>query len=324
MEPLYAIPICLLGLAFGSFLNVCIYRVPRALLNEGDEASMWRVFVASLRSVNDPPRSFCPRCKHPIRWYDNTPVVSWLVLRGRCRDCAAPIAFRYTAVELLTAVLFLACYARFGLSVEALKYCVFAFLLIDLIFTDAETKLLPDLFTMTGLAAGLIFSVVVPTSHDESWLLSHLLFPSMSARSASLVSSLAGAAVGAAFIFGSGMVYKLARGVEGMGFGDVKLMAMVGAFLGVRLTVLTIFGASLVGAVFGLAMVPIVWMKRTRRRIRRNREAPAVARHRAWESAKKVYRYYAMPFGVFLGTVAILALFFGDALLQWYWSRYVA
>jgi leader peptidase (prepilin peptidase)/N-methyltransferase len=138
----------------------------------------------------------------------------------------------------------------------------------------------------------------------------------------SFLDSLCGAALGAGFILGSGLIYKLARGREGMGFGDVKLMAMIGAFLGIKLTVLTIFGASLLGAVFGMAMLPLVWAKRLRRRLRRNRESLAAARRRAWTSAKFV-RYYALPFGVFLGAVALLAVFIGDTFLRWYWRLQV-
>ncbi len=108
-----------------------------------------------------------------------------------------------------------------------------------------------------------------------------------------------------------------------MGLGDVKLMAMVGAFLGVRLTVLTIFGASLVGSLFGLGTILAVWSKRTRRRMARNREPANMARRRAWRSAKTVYRHYEMPFGVFLGAMAIVAFFFGPALLRWYWGSYL-
>jgi leader peptidase (prepilin peptidase)/N-methyltransferase len=251
-------------------------------------------------------------------------VFSWLALRGRCRDCHAPIAFRYAAVELLMGALFLACYARFGLTLEGLKYAVFAFLILGLIFTDAETRLLPDVFTLPGLVAGLLFSVSVPVNDIASQFLPGVisLNAQTSWRALSLADAVLGALIGASFIFGSGMVYKLARGVEGMGFGDVKLMAMVGAFLGVKLTVLTIFGASILGSVFGLSMVPLVWVKRTRRRIRRHREPPPLARKRAWDSARKVYRYYAMPFGVFLGSMAILALFFGNALFHWYLNRF--
>ena len=139
----------------------------------------------------------------------------------------------------------------------------------------------------------------------------------ISTRLFSLLDSLLGAAVGAAFIYGVGAIYLRWRGTEGMGFGDVKLMAMVGAFLGVKLTVLTIFTASIVGSVFGLSAVLTVWLKRTRRFAKRFADA-AAARRRAWQSAQVVYRNYQMPFGVFLGSMALVALFFGDRFLHWY------
>jgi leader peptidase (prepilin peptidase)/N-methyltransferase len=141
-------------------------------------------------------------------------------------------------------------------------------------------------------------------------------------RLLSFADDVLGAGVGASFFYGVAMLYLHARGREGMGLGDVKLMAMVGAFLGVRLTVLTIFGASLVGSLFGLATILNVWVKRTRRRMARNHESAADARRRAWKSARMVYRYYEMPFGVFLGAMALLALFFGHPLMGWYWDFY--
>jgi prepilin signal peptidase PulO-like enzyme (type II secretory pathway) len=129
--------------------------------------------------------------------------------------------------------------------------------------------------------------------------------------------------MGAFFFYGIARLYLHARGREGMGLGDVKLMAMVGAFLGVRLTVLTIFGASLVGSLFGVVTVLTVWIKRTRRRMARHREPASVARRRAWRSARTVYSHYEMPFGVFLGAMALVALFFGRRLLHWYWGVYL-
>ena len=126
--------------------------------------------------------------------------------------------------------------------------------------------------------------------------------------------------IGASFIYGAGAIYLRWRGIEGMGFGDVKLMAMVGAFLGVRLTVLTLFGATLAGSFFGVGTMLVVWAKRTRRRIRRNHEPAEQARRRAWQSASLVYRYYQMPFGVFLGSMALVAFFFGNQFLRWYWG----
>ena len=306
MDLFFGVSIFLIGLVFGSFLNVCIYRMPLGL---------------SIVS----PRSACPNCRQPIAAYDNIPVLSWLLLGGRCRHCKVAISPRYAAVELLTGLLFVACYQRFGLSLSTLKYCIFAFLVLGLIFTDAETKLLPDKLTLTGLGIGILFSPFVPVEDLVARFLPSLIrLPAadMSWRLLSLGDALLGAAVGASFIYGVGVLYLHARGVEGMGFGDVKLMAMVGAFLGIKLTVLTIFGASLVGSLFGLGTMLVVWLKRTRRRMQRNHESAGTARKRAWQSARMVYRFYAMPFGVFLGSMAIVSLFFGNSLLYWYWSLY--
>ena len=125
--------------------------------------------------------------------------------------------------------------------------------------------------------------------------------------------------MGASFIYGAGAIYLRARGIEGMGFGDVKLMAMIGAFLGVKLTVFTIFTASIAGSIFGVATIFLVWMKRTRRFLRRQHATLQQARQRAWQSARTVYHYYEMPFGVFLGGMALVALFFGNSFLAWYW-----
>jgi leader peptidase (prepilin peptidase)/N-methyltransferase len=302
MDPLYASSIFFLGLAFGSFLNVCIYRLPLGLS------------VVS-------PRSACPGCQHPIAFYDNLPVLSWLVLRGRCRRCKARISARYLFIELLTGFLFLGCYAYSGLTLATLKYCVFGFLLLGLIFTDAETKLLPDKLTLPGLVLGVVFSLIVPLSDVASQFLPGMINLPVSAdlatRLFSLLDSLLGAALGASFIYGAGAVYLRWRGMEGMGFGDVKLMAMVGAFLGMKLTIFTIFTASLAGSLFGLATVGMVWIKRTHRFAGRLANLQA-ARQRGWQSAQMVYRHYQMPFGVFLGGMALLALFVGNQFLRWY------
>lgn len=225
--------IFLFGLLFGSFLNACIYRLPLGL------------------SVVT-PRSACPNCKQAIAFYDNVPVLSWLILRGRCRHCKTPISPRYLLIELLTGVLFLACYWYFGLTLATLKYCTLSFLLLGLIFTDAETKLLPDKMTLPGLALGVGFSLITPVNDLAAQFLPGMInlpfSDDISVRLISLVDSLLGAAVGASFIYGAGAIYLRWRGSEGMGFGDVKLMAMVGAFLGIKLTVFTIFTASLAGS----------------------------------------------------------------------------
>jgi leader peptidase (prepilin peptidase) / N-methyltransferase len=302
VDPVFASAVFVLGLAFGSFLNVCIYRLPLGF------------------SVVT-PRSACPKCKQPIALYDNIPVLSWLILRGRCRHCKAPISPRYLMIELLTGLIFFSCYWFFGLTLSTLKYCTFAFLLLGLIFTDAETKLLPDKLTLPGLALGIVFSLLVPVNDLASQFLPgvvNLPFSGdVSMRVLSLIDSLLGAALGASFIYGAGAIYLRWRGMEGMGFGDVKLMAMVGAFLGMKLTIFTIFTASLAGSLFGLTTVLIVWLKRTRRFMRRIANAQA-ARRRGWQSAQMVYRYYQMPFGVFLGSMALVAFFFGNQFLHWY------
>jgi leader peptidase (prepilin peptidase)/N-methyltransferase len=267
------------------------------------------------------PRSACPRCDRPIAFYDNLPVLSWLFLRGRCRHCKAGISPRYLLIEVLTGVLFLGCYAYSGLTLATLKYCVFGFLLLGLIFTDAETKLLPDKLTLPGLALGLLFSLLVPVRDMASQFLPGIVNLPISADLAaglfSLLDSLLGAALGASFIYGAGAIYLRWRGAEGMGFGDVKLMAMVGAFLGMKLTIFTIFAASLAGSMFGLTTVLVVWIKRTHRFARRLTNLQA-ARRRGWQSAQMVYRHYQMPFGVFLGSMALLALFVGNQFLSWY------
>lgn len=304
MDPVLALAIFILGLSFGSFLNVCIYRLPRDL-------SVVR------------PRSACPGCERPIRAFDNIPVLSWLILRGRCRNCKTGISPRYLIVELLTGAIFLACYAHFGASLATLKYCAFGFLLLGLIFTDAETHLLPDKMTLPGLALGLIFSLLVPVNDLASQLLPGLVSLPVSSDVSwhlwSLLDSVLGAVVGASFIYGAGAIYLRARGVEGMGFGDVKLMAMIGAFLGAKLTIFTLLSASISGSLFGVSTVFAVWIKRTRRRMKRHHESAGEARRRAWESAAIALRRHQMPFGVFLGGMAVVALFFGDSFLRWYW-----
>jgi leader peptidase (prepilin peptidase) / N-methyltransferase len=301
----FALAIFSLGLAFGSFLNVCIYRLPRDL------------------SVVH-PGSACPNCSKPIAFYDNVPIMSWLILRGRCRNCQTSITSRYLVVELLTGAIFLASYWHFGLTLALVKYCAFGFLLLGLIFTDAETMLLPDKMTLPGLALGLGFSLLIPVNDLVSQLLPGMISLHSGSHIAwqwvSLLDALMGAAIGSSFIYGVGAIYLRARGVEGMGFGDVKLMAMVGAFLGVRLTICTLFAASIAGSLFGLWTVLAVWNKRTRRRMKLNRESAQESRRRGWLSATIALRHYQMPFGVFLAGMAIVASFFGNDFLRWYWG----
>jgi len=286
----------LFGLVLGSFLNVCIYRMPRELS------------VVS-------PRSACPSCGTLIAAYDNIPVLSWIILRGKCRNCGAPISPRYAIVELITGVFFALSFLLAGPGPNALRLSAFSFLMIGLVFTDAETKLLPDLLTKPGIALGLFFSLLVPLEGPagrflprvENW---HVL---------SFINSLAGAALGSAFILGIALAYEALRGVEGMGRGDVKLMALIGAFVGVKLTLVVLLLGSLVGSCFGMLLIVIVWRKRVaRRRKRHPGEATAITRSRAWQSAILIYRNFEIPFGVFLGSGAMIAAFWGNAILRWY------
>jgi leader peptidase (prepilin peptidase)/N-methyltransferase len=275
------------------------------------------------------PRSACPACEIPIAAYDNVPVLSWLILRGRCRNCKAPISPRYAAVELLTGALFAVSYfaarqsavtvaEQCGLPGDlnpfllAARFCVLSFLLLGLIFTDAETKLLPDLLTKPGIGMGLVFSLFVPLCDFrvpaiENW------------RLLSLFNSAAGALLGWAIILGIALLYEAIRGMEGMGRGDVKLMAMIGAFLGVKLTLLVLLLGSVVGSFFGVFLIVWVWLKRLVRRRRTHSSEPVrVARGRAWQSAILIYRNFEIPFGVFLGSAALFAAFLGMALVRWY------
>ena len=305
----------LFGLVFGSFLNVCIYRMPREL------------------SVVK-PRSACPACGKPIAAYDNIPVLSWLILRGKCRHCHAPISPRYVVVELLTGIFFaLAAIAASGhlpgnepcsscpvfpapFLLSAIKLAVFSFLLLGLIFTDAETKLLPDLLTKPGIVLGLLFSLFVPIMDFCPFALDD--WP----RIVWLLNSLAGAILGSSFILGIALLYEALRGVEGMGRGDVKLMALIGAFLGLRHTLLVLVLGALGGSCFGLALILVVWRKRLVRRRKRNPAEPsATARKRAWQSASLIYRNFEIPFGVFLGVAALFVAFWGgrvERLLGWF------
>jgi leader peptidase (prepilin peptidase) / N-methyltransferase len=292
----------LFGLLFGSFLNVCIYRLPRGLS------------VVS-------PRSACPACEAPIAAYDNVPVLSWLILGGKCRKCRTRITPRYAIVELLCGLLFLCVYLHFGPTLETLKYCVFSFLILGLVFTDAETHLLPDKMTLTGLGIALVLALIVavPGLLGRYFPDAFSAMPDVGWRVLSLGDAVLGAAIGAGFIWLAGEVYLRVRGLEGMGFGDVKLMAMVGAFLGMKLTLFVLFGASLLGGIYGILVLLVVFSKRLRRyRGSRSRNAGSLA----WNSASLALRHLELPFGVFLGGMSLLALFFGDNLLSWYVGLY--
>lgn len=349
MDPVLATGFFVFGLAFGSFLNVCIYRMPlRILVRDDLEALQSQAELDASPELTQriaelgkreralsiaAGRSACPQCGNQIAWYDNVPLLSWLILRGCCRRCDEPISPRYVVVELLTGLLFLACYGQFGFTIAAAKYCALSFLLLGLIFTDAEHQLLPDALTLPGLALGLVLSYFVPL---RDLFLGTLLFllpmgGDRLARAAttaqggwaSVGQSAVGALVGAGFIYGAGAMYRVMRHRTGMGLGDVKMMAMIGSFLGVGLTMLTVFTASFLGSVFGFATMLLVWLRRAKRRMQRTGESAPAARRRAWRSAMAVYGHFLIPFGVFLGAMALLAAFWGNALLRWWWFRFL-
>ena len=307
LTPFLAVAVFVYGLAFGSFLNVVIYRLPLG------------------KSVVT-PRSACPGCGNLIAAYDNIPVVSWLVLRGRCRNCKTSISPRYLAVELLTGVVFLAMYLEFGFRWAALKFCIYSFLLVALIFIDADHKLLPDKLTIPGFFLGLGFSLLVPVPPFLA-----IFFPVHWPRTLplgavlrldSLLESLFAAAISSGLMFAVGELYYRLRRVEGLGFGDVKLMAMVGAFLGTKLSMFVIFAGSLAGSAFGAGLMFAIWRKRSERWQSLRKLPAAEARKRAWRSVPIAYQRFQIPFGVFLGSMGIAAVFIADPLLQWYWGLF--
>lgn len=213
-----------IGLVVGSFLNVCIHRLPI-----GESV----VF----------PGSRCPSCGRGIRWWENVPVVSFLLLRGRCRGCRAPISWRYPLVEAATGALFAGLFLAYGLSFELLVAVPFGAMLLVLFFTDLDHQILPDLVTLPGFAFGLGLAWWNPFLGDPGW--------------GRILAALFGAALGAGILFAIGWIWEKLRGVEAMGLGDVKLMAMVGAFTGTQGALFTLFAASVVGAVVGIALVPL-------------------------------------------------------------------
>jgi len=262
----------LIGLAVGSFLNVCISRIP---LEES---------IVS-------PRSRCPQCKTPIANRDNIPILSYLLLGGRCRKCKQTISVRYPLIEVFTGVVSGLIYLKFGLGIEWLVYFLFCAALIVLAFIDADHRILPDVITLNGLWIGLAISIFMwLPSPLVARLLQGLGVADPGPRLISIVSSLIGAAVGGGLLWFVREAYFRLRGVEGMGFGDVKMMAMVGAFIGTALTLFTILVGSVLGSIIGITLVRFAGKDRE----------------------------YELPFGTFLSLGAILAVLYGNELISIY------
>ena len=241
------------GAAVGSFLNVCIYRLPLS------------------KSVVSPP-SACPTCKRTLAWYENIPIVSYLVLRGRCRTCQTAIGAQYPIVEVLTAIMFGAAWWFYGPSVLLVSRLIFGCALIVLFAIDLEHHLLPNAITLPGIVAGFILSFFT----EPGW-----------------VSSLVGILVGGGLLYAIAEAYYRVRHEEGLGMGDVKMLAMVGAFIGWQLTFLTLMMASVAGSVIGIGLIV----------------------------TKRGGMKYALPFGTFLALGAAAAATVGPAILHWYLER---
>ena len=247
LEPTLA---AIFGLIIGSFLNVCIYRWPRDL-------SVVR------------PRSQCPECQAPIAWFDNIPVISYAILGGQCRNCKTVISLRYPIVELLTAACFFWFVHRYGATAEAARWCCFTAILIVLGIADAETRILPDEFTLGGIVAGLAFSLA----------------------DARLVDSLLGAIIPSGSLWLGGYLFEKIRHKEGLGFGDVKMTAMLGAFLGLKGALLTLLIGSTLGSVVGITYILIT---------------------------RKDAGSYELPLGTFLAVGGLLFSLVGPGLITWY------
>ena len=265
------VSVAALGAVIGSFLNVVIHRLPR------EESIVL-------------PSSRCPSCGAGIRFFDNIPIVSWLVLRGRCRACRARISPRYPAVEALTASLFaLTFWLRSGVTISLPFDLIFVAAILALVFIDAEHMVLPNKITYPGVAFALIARIVVPNLYGVTFLSS--MYPTLPVWLVSLIGAIIGALVGGGFLWLVGWLWERLRGVEAMGLGDVKMMFMVGAYLGWPLTVLTIFVGVLTGSIVGVAEM----FRRGERDMQ-----------------------MLLPFGIFLGIGAIVSLLFGTPIVEWY------
>lgn len=247
--------IFVLGLAVGSFLNVCIYRLPR-------EESIVK------------PRSRCPKCKKLIHWYDNIPLLSYIILRGKCRYCNTKIAFQYFIVELLTGLIFLLFYNKFGFTIISLIYTVFVCGLIIATFVDFNFRIIPDEINLGGIVLALVISFIYPYLHNTP---NHLL---------GLYRSFLGMVVGGGIIWITGIIGDFIFKKETMGGGDVKLLAMIGAFLGWKMAILTFFVSPVFGAVVG-----IIIKLRTKSSL--------------------------IAYGPYLSLGSVIVLFWGNNILRW-------
>ena len=269
--------IFIVGACVGSFLNVVIYRVP-------NEQSI--IF----------PNSSCPNCKSAIKPYDNLPLLSWLILRGKCRNCKNPISPRYPAVELLTALLFVLVYRCIGFDWFLPVCLIFTATMVALIFIDAENMILPDVINYPLLIFALLVRILFPIFASAEYFTDIKIFPLTYLQDypvwlVSLFGAVLGGLVGGGSLWLVGELWKRLRGVDAMGLGDVKMMFAVGALLGWRLTLLSIFLGAFSGAIIGIFLI---------------------SRQKDKDMQTEI------PFGIFLGIGSIIALLFGEPLIKWY------
>lgn len=265
------------ALVVGSFLNVCIIRLPQNL------------------SISV-PRSHCPKCKNFIPWYDNIPILSYVLLGGRCRHCKKKIALRYPLIEALNGFMGVLLYLQFGIGIEWFIFLCFCSALVVLAMIDIDDRSLPDPITLNGIWIGVTASILLsPPRPFVGRLMRWMGMEITNPRMIAFVASLLGIIVGGGLLWFVAEAYLRLRGIEGMGFGDVKMMAMVGAFLGAPLALFTIMIGSLLGSVIGLAFIQL------------NRKS----------------RNYELPFGTFLAAAAIIAVLYGDQLIQLYIDKMI-
>ena len=277
--------IFILGLGVGSFLNVCIYRMPRE------------------QSIRKPSRSFCPNCKKTILWYDNIPILSFILLKGRCRFCNGKISLRYPIVELLSGLLFLMAFSYFGITWELVIYLIVIGGLIAASFIDIEYQIIPDEISLGGLVLGLVASLAYPALHNTNL---HLL---------SLFRSFIGVLVGGGIIYITGWLGTLAFKKEAMGGGDVKLLAMMGAFLGWQAVLIIFFAAPFLATIVTLIIntrkIAVEILKR----------GNSVIQGSIFAKIKimlKMLLTGTIPYGPFLSIAAVVALFYKDVIIQYF------
>ncbi len=269
------------GAMIGSFLNVCVYRLPRN--------------VSVVKG-----RSHCPSCGQGIAWYDNVPILSWLILGARCRNCAQPISWQYPVVEGITGLLFLLVFLKFQLTIATPVYMALAASMVLVTFVDLTDWTIPNEVTFPGIPLGVVFSLV------------GMFYPESALILQDPIASLIGIVVGGGSLYLLDKLALLLLKKRGMGFGDVKLLAMLGAFFGWQGVLLIIMMASLVGSVVGIAM--IMWQKRHPRSGVPNEDAATTHDD---EEAVPTNGHY-LPFGPYLALAGVLYMFFGPELVNLY------